>query len=382
MRCLLPALALWLLACGAPSTPDGGGAPDAGGYVPTQRQALGLNDVTLFLPLEPLDAGSPFPRPAEMVPFYVFERVSTLPGDVLTDFARLRVVAVRFDACDRSAPGECPAGAPGVFRLVLQPVMGDGAVEDVTFHAFYPVPPEEVWPVVDELRALAALAPLPVERALGVRTAFLEAPAYRAGVGALVSRYARAARLSRLTLFGQLTMRAALVWVFRGQQLEGGVMVPIRIPDIADTAQQVLLTGGTSYSVTPVADAPAGFRVSLDDISFRGTTPAAQREALEALGAVDNPALHTADTVQCVSCHVATTLLGPRAADAGVALDALASPYRNPRFDLTPLGDESLRFRTLRALGYLHRAPLVSQRVVNESAQVVDELERRFPAAP
>lgn len=371
-----------LLACEAPSVPDAGGTPDAGRYVPTQRQPLGLNDVTLFLPLEPLDAGSPFPRPTELLPLHVFERVTSIPGDVLTDLSRLRVVAVRFDACDRSAPGECPAGAPGVFRLVLQPVMGDGSVEDVTFHAFYPVSPGEVWPVVDELRALAALAPLPVESALAVRAAFLEVPAWRAGVGALVSRYARAERLTRLTLFGQLTMRAALIWVFRGQQLEGGAFVPMRIPSIADTAQQVLLTGGTSYSVTPVADVPAGFRVSLDDVSFRAATSVAQREALEALGAVDNPELHTADTVQCVSCHVATTLLAPRAADAGVSLEALESPYRNPRYDLTPLGSEARRFRTLRALGYLGTAPLVSQRVVNESAQVVDELERRFPPAP
>ena len=54
--------------------------------------------------------------------------------------------------------------------------------------------------------------------------------------------------------------------------------------------------------------------------------------------------------------------------------------YRAPSFDLTPLGTQSARFRTLRALGYFVDTPLVAQRAVNETANVLDELERRYPA--
>ncbi len=378
-RAVLALAGLLLAACGGAGTPDAG--LDASVYVPTQTRALGLNDVTLLLPLEPLDAGSPFPAAEALLPLVIFDRLTTLPGDVLTELRRLRVVAVRFDACDRSAVGECPADAPGSFRLVLQPVLSGGATEDIALHAFFPVPRAEVPVVVERLRALAALQDVPVGRALQVNEAFGSSSAYRAGWGALLAPYATAARLTRLTLFGQLTRNAALIWVFRGQQLEGGVFVPIRIPDVQDTGQQVLLSGGSSYDVVPVADAPAGFSLAIADTTFRAASTTAQREALEGLAAVDNPLLHTADTTQCVSCHVTTTVLPVRAEDAGVPLETLGTRYTSSRFDLTPLGEPWLRFRTLRALGYLGTSPLVSQRVVNESANVVEELERRFPPA-
>jgi hypothetical protein len=220
-----------------------------------------------------------------------------------------------------------------------------------------------------------------VGSALRVADPFLSNQAYRAGWGELLAPYVKAARLFRLTLFGQLTRNAALIWVFRGQQLSGGNFVPIRIADIMDTGQQVALSGGTSYDVTPLVDAPVGFSLAIADTLFRAAAPTAQRQALEGLAAVDNPLLHTSDTTHCVTCHVSTTVLGVRAADAGVALESLSSRFVAPEFDLTPLGSASLRFRTLRALGYLGTAPLVSQRVVNESANVVRELERRFPPA-
>ena len=38
-----------------------------------------------------------------------------------------------------------------------------------------------------------------------------------------------------------------------------------------------------------------------------------------------------------------------------------------------------MRFRTLRALGYFVDAPLISQRVINETAHVLSELEQRNP---
>ena len=55
--------------------------------------------------------------------------------------------------------------------------------------------------------------------------------------------------------------------------------------------------------------------------------------------------------------------------------------FTSPDFDLTPLGHSS-RARTLRALGYFGVNPLVSQRVVNETAHVLGELEARFPPPP
>lgn len=371
-------LLLGLSACGTPLAADAG--VDAG-FVPTQSHALGLNDVTFLLPLEELDAGSPFPNPFELIPFASFDRLTSAAPVVRTDLARLRVVAVRFDVCDRAGPGPCAEDADGVFRLVLQPVYGTPPkVEDVALHGFFAVPRAEVPRVVDELRGLAAQQDLPHAAALRVNTTFQTAAAYRAQFGALVSRYAKAPRLHRLTLFGQETERAAIVWSFRGEErVGGGGLGPIEIPGVMTTQQEVLLFGGDSYQLTPLADFPSGFSRAVMESSFRNAPAAAQLESVKALAAVENPTLHTANTVQCASCHLSTTVLPARAADAGIDLGTLEEVYRAPLFDQTPLGNQSARFRTLRALGYFVDTPLVSQRVVNETANVLDELERRYP---
>ena len=376
---------IWLSACGTPPAVDGGvdsGVADASVFVPTQTRLLGLNDVTWLLPLEPLDAGSPFPDPVEVVPFASFDRLTSAVPPVRTDQGRLRVVGLRFDLCDRALPVPCAEDADGVFRLVLQPVFGTPQrVEDVALHGFFAVPRAEVPEVVDELRALAALQDVPRGAALRVNVAFGSNASYRQRLGALVGRYAKSARLHRLTLFGQETEHAALVWVFRGEERSGGSLQPIEIPGVMSTGQEVLLFGGDSYLVTPLADVPVGLYRSVMETSFRNSTTAEQLESVKSLVAVDNPLLHTANTVQCVSCHLSTTLVPPRAADAGIEVSSLPEFYRSTTFDQTPLGNQGTRSRTLRALGYLGDVPLVSQRVINETVNVLGELEQRYPPA-
>lgn len=364
---------------GGANVEDGG--PDAGAYVPTETRALGLNDVTLLLPLDSVDAGTPLPGPEALLRYDLFDRLSTTPGDVLTDFDRLRVVAIRFDVCDRAAPGRCPDGADGSLRLVLQPLLRTAEAEDVALHAFYPVPAAEVPELVDSLRRLARLQDVPLTAPLQVNQAWKTNAEYTQGLAALVARYAAPAKLVRVTLFGQLTMNAALIWVFRGVEKHGAGFERIDIPDVMAQDQQAVLFGGASFTATPIADAPAGFRRVLSESDFRAGTPAQQREALESLTASDNPTLHTAQTVQCVTCHVSTTLLDQRAADAGIDLSTLPTRFTS-RFDLTPLGKDSVRPFTLRALGWLRKEPLVAHRAVHETANVVEEMEARFPPAP
>lgn len=365
-------------SCGTTPTVDAG--VDAGTrFTPTQTHALGLNDVTWLLPLESPDAGSPFPPAAALLPFDTFTRLTTAEPRVLVDLPKLRVLAVRFDECDRPDGQPCPTGADGVIRLVLQPVYAPPPIVlDITLHAFYPVPNADLPELVDTLRGLAAMQNLPRGSALQVSTAFTTDETLRAKLGALVSRYANAARLTRLTLFGQETDKAALQWVFRGEELQNGTLQPIVIPGVDAGLQEVLLFGGDSYIVSPVADAPLGFQPSLIDSQFRALTPEQQLVAVRGMLAVDNPLLNTSGTVQCVSCHVTTSVLPPRAADAGLDVTTLSERYAPTGFDLTPLGSPS-RNRTLRALGYFGSAPLVSQRVVNESAHVVEALEAHFP---
>jgi hypothetical protein len=66
---------------------------------------------------------------------------------------------------------------------------------------------------------------------------------------------------------------------------------------------------------------------------------------------------------------------------ANGAIDPLTLPARyTSTFDLSIAGGESAQTRfTIRALGYLRKVPMISQRVANDTAQTLTEIERRFP---
>ena len=67
---------------------------------------------------------------------------------------------------------------------------------------------------------------------------------------------------------------------------------------------------------------------------------------------------------------------------ATAAIDPLTLPGRyTSKFDLSVAGGQSAQTTsTLRALGYLNRQLMISQRVANDSAQTLTEIEARFPA--
>lgn len=377
-------LVLAVAACGEPLEP----APDA--YVPTQTGALGLNDVTFLLPLpaDPVGATTLLRMTdgGELVPRALFTRLVTTPGDVGADYGQFHVVAVRFDLCDRAAPGPCPAGLDGRLRLVLQPLFGaTGGAQalDVALHAFYPIPAGELGGVVDELRALAGLGGIPTDAALAVNAPVAADPAYAARLRALVLAHARPERLFRVTLFTQNLMSAAFNWTFRGVVRDGASYADIVIPDLGVAQQRTLLSGGveTSYATTPLADAPAGVALALDDQQFAAASPADRRSALEALAAAENPTLHTAETVQCVACHVSTFLGARRSTFAAIDPASLGSRFAST-YDLSiAAGVSATNNRSLRNLGWLFDEPAISQRVANETAQALTEIAQRFPPA-
>ena len=357
-------------------TPDG----------PLTPATLGLNDVSMLLPL-PASKTAPTlvamtGAGTEMVPRDLFTRLAVTPGDIFEKYEDFHLVAIRFDLCDRIAPGPCPAGSDGRLRLVFQPMFLESAsidTNDVALHAFYPIPAAELGDVVAELRLLAAIAGTPLDARLAVATA-LDRPGYADRLRTLVTRYATAPRLMRLTFFAQNAMTASLNWAFRGVELKNGTFVDIMIPGVAQTQQRAILVGAdTSYDTTPLADIPSGFAIAIDSAKFAAASSSGQRTALESMTAAENPLAHTADTVQCVACHVSTFLTARRATVAAIDPSTIAGRFTS-RFDLsTSAGISTSLDRSLRAFGYFFAAPAISQRVVNETAQALAEIEARYP---
>src|SRR5450631_2361566 len=368
-----------------------GGRPDVGdaGVSP----ALEMNDVTILAPLPQSGATPVLLRGSELaddgtafVPRALFDRLvndrSTGQSILAADsYGRLHLVAVRFDLCDRHLPGTCPEAEDARMRLVFQPILDGGAANDVGFHAFCAIRNDEIAGAVAALRDLAATAPaqpgaLRVSPALGGATS----GAYATKLRAFVKRYGGDARIVRLTMIAQPGMLSQIGWALRGVEKKGDTFVDMTIVGSTDTSESVILNGSPGYDVTPVTDTPAGLLGALKAATFAAADAATKRADLAALVAAENPLSNTAETVPCVACHVSTVVMSGRA--YGAVIDPLTLPGRyTSRFDLSVAGGKSAETpNTIRALGYLNKDPMISQRVVNDTAQALTEIEDRYPA--
>ena len=367
------------------------GRPDAGdaGVFP----ALEMNDVTILAPLPQSGATPVLLRGTDLaddgtafVPRALFDRLvndSSTGQPILSadSYGRLHLVAVRFDLCDRHRPGSCPEAEDARMRLVFQPIEQGGAADDVGFHAFYAIRNDEIAGAVAALRDLAATAPaqpgaLRVSPALGGATS----GAYATKLRAFVKRYGGDARIVRLTMNAQPGIFSQIRWALRGVEKKGDTFVDMTIVGSTDTSESVILNGSPGYDVTPVTDTPAGLLGALKAATFAAADAATKRADLAALVAAENPLSNTAETVACVACHVSTVVMNGRA--YGAVIDPLTLPGRyTSRFDLSVAGGKSAETQnTIRALGYLNKDPMISQRVVNDTAQALTEIEDRYPA--
>jgi hypothetical protein len=368
---------LVLLASCAHSAPPSPAAIEPG-------HALGMNDVSILLPL-PRDPQAPvLASAAELVDRAWFDTLVTEHHDIAprngatVAFEDFHVVAIRFDLCDRTATGACPTRVPGRLRLVLQPmytVAGATLAHDIALHAFYAIPADQLATTVDELRALAALQHAPPTARLDVSLAAGD-PVYLAHLRALVLRHARVDNLDRLTVIGQHADSAAFSWVFRGLERTG---LPVAIPGVAANEQSLMVSGGdTIYRIDDLIDEPAGFALATNGAQFAAASPDQRAASLEALTAIQNPALHDTTNTQCIACHVATFLTARRVATSGLDPAAIAGRFQSSR-DLTVHSIAATDARVVRGFGWAASFPAISQRVANDTAQVLAEIDARFP---
>lgn len=380
MRC---AVLILLVACGG-SVP----AADRTVAVEDRRRApaLGMNDVSILLPL-PRELGAPVLAGLDegLIDRRWYDAV--VRGDIgprsgeAIAFEDFQVVAVRFDLCDRAAIGGCPRDAAGRLRLVLQPLyVRDGAMfaHDVALHAFYPIPADEMGAVVEALRRLAGRGDPGPGAPLGVSPLAAAGDAtYLGGLRALVGRHARAAELVRLTVIGQVADAAAFAWIFRGLDREGDGFVAMMIPGVAAAQQTVQLAGGdTVYRSEPIADVPSGFALATSGPRFAAASPDERTAAVAALAELQNPTLHDTVDTQCIGCHLATFLTARRAATSGIDPASLPGWFATRAAAVPTIARQDAR--VVRAFGWAGNAPAISQRVVNDTAEVLSEIAARF----
>lgn len=386
------------------TTPERDAAQFADAPPPVDARAswpLGMNDVTILTP-RPAAMSSPVllrgtdlaEDGAPLVPRDLFDRLEDeaclryrgyeiCEGQIALfspmDYERLHLVAVRFDLCDRNLPGECAEGEDGRLRLVWQPLQNDSWFGDAALHAFCSIPSAELPSALTTLRELARMQAAPVSAPLSVSPGLsdpLKQAAYAERLRAFVRKHAQRARLVRFSVMAQ-PQTSQVRWLMRGlERRADGVFHSIVVPG-STHVQQDLFARGLGFEATPQIDLPSGLTGIMTPSMFEAASRETQTAMLEALLAVDHPLKVAPDTAPCAACHTSTTLLDSR--EAAVDVLPLRGGYVSS-YDLSINTGMTPRERgSVRALGYSRDRLFISRRVIHETAQVLTEIERRFP---
>ena len=394
MKHWLSYLAVVAIGCGTgvhsnPGMPPDAGPSDAppGGDAGLETRVLSMNDISMMQQSISFDSSlkmTGIERARDLVPRALYARLATSHGDIVNDYEEYEVFGLRFDLCDRMTTGPCPESADGSLRVVFQPGLPrqTAAAADVGLHAFYTIPAAELGFVVNELRAIARLnregrtdGPLGEPSNTSIEG--------RQRLHALLDKYLVTDRIIRLALMGQDQRSSTPHVVFRAIEHHGDQWDDMEVAGTGGATQQdVELSGADpSYAVTPLANAPGSFALTLTSAAFNAAAPAAQREALDALVAAENPRLHTSTSVQCIACHVSTYLGVHRAQVAVIGLGTLPSRFETTRDIHGTPGSAAISPASLHNFGWLGTDVMIAQRAANETAVVLDEIEQRFPAA-
>lgn len=354
-----------------------------------QRQ-VGVDDVSFLFPLPDtsrrlsLLGASESGLGGALLAFDTFQRLPTLDA-ILSNgelYYFLRVLGVRIDPC---FPGLDPAApCKNQVRLVMQPVTvatrGSGLTTmDLAVHLFYEMSRQELAGLYQEMVDLRAASSVELrEGPVGVHPALqregVEGPFATAFREALLARIG-AQNLVRVTFMG--IEQVGQIWRFGGYDVQDGQLVPLKIPliDVADERFFNRDLDGLTFaasSTAPASPTPDDISLLFDPERLPKAPDDERREAYRHAVRIENPKIHSPDTIDCVTCHV--TMAARRHAERAfpqLMTDVVPERYAHARG--LPLDGATVeRTNELRAFGYFNERPSISQRVVNETAAVVE----------
>jgi hypothetical protein len=366
----------------------------------------GMNDVTIIYPLpDHSAAASELISPQEpglggsWLPQKLYARLPEInQGEARTyTYRNLRVVAIRLDPCFRDE-GAC---LPQV-RLVWQPIStsnfgstapsGELEAKDAAIHSFYTLEPAAFEALMNDYQRLKALSawdlsvePLRVHPVIAEQG--LDGP-FAQGLKRLLDKYVGTKTLWRLT--AMKTFVGDDQWAFLGFNVRGGSPQDIPIPRTRGATQQGFRTAQVTQSdfssgiVSPAPEGSDNLLPILQNSRFLSADdPVLLSKLGKAVANIENPKVHTPETMDCVSCHAAqaagSVLFGRIA-----GLSDLPQVMKGKFQSVLPLQNLGLRqgnTHMLRALGYVDRDLVLSRRAINETANVAERLNREAQEA-
>lgn len=363
-----------------------------------------VNDVSILYPLpdsaEDLDAllsASIDARGGPLLPKVLYEDAFGVPGAAPVGpmfvppgpaHASLRLVAARFDPCFAALGTIDDASCTNHVRLIFQTVTAETGAADTAVHAFYALSRQELKDSVQQAIAirrtagddrLGALGPHPRMKSQG-----LKGPAATA-INALIKNIAGTANLARITVFTQNGMGQR--WNFSGFDIANGTATRMKIPNLPEDAPLVSffaglvngdLTGDPAFTPAATGAKPEDNMQLLGNSAKATAEPSLEKRqaAFDAAVRIENPTLHSPNTVDCASCHsaeptrriVGETKLGLSLKDPKNLFVANAKFV--PKADLA-LGSVDTRGVDVHMFSYKGKVASIHQRTVSESAAVV-----------
>lgn len=416
-------LLLFAVACGAsetssatetPAAPDPGKPAETTPVVEPTHGPTGpftLSDVSVLFPLPPSGRDTLLKATTEgdhgaLIPLALFSEMPALvPGSVgpgggpatgtqkLEEHARLRAVAMRVDPCfpSLSLPADqCRRQVRLVFQM-MHDIGERWSAVDVGVHAFYDLPAADFDRLARRLDALKktiaaprGTAPLDVHPTLAKEG--LEGT-YAKGLFAIVLKEIGAARLVRLTMMALPQDQAE--WSFQGFDVKGGKLLPIGIAG-TKTTEQAFHVLGYRDPVDPKNVVLGGMPMPAigDDLALDAllgphgdNAPPPSEDALAKAAAaavrIENPTKHHAEDTSCVACHTAGPARERYETKAKRSLATHPEAFTSA-FDLTSTTTLKGDLKSLRAFGYRGSVPVLSQRVIHESAAVASAMSKTY----
>lgn len=352
--------------------------------ISSQVFAVSANDISVLVPLpnevnfaqmlSPQDQGAQGILIPEKI-FAVLPQLVPEYENTVTYRDQLKAVGIRIDPCFVEGVG--PWSCRQQIRIVWQPVLvaaqtvttRDAAVH--TFYDFDPVAFQSLWQRWKALSSGDPGEPLQIHPRLAKEG--LEGP-YWQSLKKLILENCGEKNLTRITAMN--VMSGEQLWIFMGFEVQQGQTSPIEIARIQRPSQGVIISspGFKHFNgkvMPPPKQDPDFVNFVADSISVKKYFSEEQIKTLMGkIIAYENPQTHNPGTLDCVSCHVAQS-----------AVQWGKSHFSQWNWDLDfakdryPGGDElsnvtqgPLRTNLLRAFGYFHNQPAISQRVINESA--------------
>jgi hypothetical protein len=357
--------------------------------------AWGMNDVSILVPLpspetwdQTLGADSQGAK-GVLYPRSVLDEIPILHEELSPEQQReiLKVVAIRVDPCFSNP-------CRPQLRLIWQPLSARETSEfstlDAASHTFYDLTSDEFDSLARALRDLNEsgdpadrLLPLGVNPRLAREG--LQGP-YWQKLKSLILTYAGERNFSRAT-FAALRGHGSS-WRFGGFEVQSGKTTPLAIPRVSKLVQIFTnVAMPKTYFRGSVAPSPQG----ADQITpVLGTSTQVEKAEISLIRQwgqssqrIENPSLHSADDLDCVSCHLAGAArhwLSRTFSDASIWDANLDFQPASSWLDLRNQSPVRAETDNVRAFGYLGNQPAFSQRTINEAAETAERMNAAWPA--